>query len=84
MTLFLQHLKRQLDMETPAWEQSSYILLDNAAWHANPEMKSRLAKMQLPVIYSAPYAYATAPVEKAFAALKLGDLNPDRLPTGKK
>ena len=84
MTLFLQHLKRQLDMESPGWEQSSYILLDNAAWHSNPEMKTRLAKMELPIIYSAPYSYSTAPVERAFAALKLGDLNPDRLPTGKK
>lgn len=38
----------------------------------------------MPVIYSAPYCYSTAPVEMAFSALKLGDLNPERLPTGKK
>ena len=47
-------------------------------------MKDRLSKMKLPIIYSAPYSYTTAPVEKAFAALKFGDLNPERLPTGKK
>ena len=47
-------------------------------------MKARLARMSLPVIYSGPYAYGAAPIEKAFAALKLGDLNPERLPTGKK
>ena len=35
-------------------------------------------------MYSAPYSYATAPIESVFAALKLGDLNPERLPTGKK
>ena len=40
--------------------------------------------MKLPIIYSGPYSYSTAPVEQAFAALKLGELNPDRLPTGKK
>ena len=40
--------------------------------------------MQLPVMYSAPYSYSTAPVESAFAALKLGELNPEHMPTGKK
>ena len=47
-------------------------------------MKQRLAKMRLPIIYSGPYAYTTAPAESCFAAIKLGDLNPNRLPTGKK
>ena len=60
------------------------ILLDNAAWHTNAVMKARLAKMQLPVIFSGPYGYSAAPVELVFAALKLGELNPQRLPTGKK
>ena len=43
-----------------------------------------MAKMELPIIYSGPYSYSTAPIESVFAALKLGDLNPDRLPTGKR
>ena len=30
------------------------------------------------------YGQSTAPAELVFAALKLGDLNPERLPTGKK
>ena len=84
MTTFLQYLKKELDLHQPGWEETSVILLDNAKWHSNAEMKERLAKMQLPVIYSAPYCYSTAPVELAFSALKLGDLNPERLPTGKK
>ena len=40
--------------------------------------------MRLPIIFSGVYAYAGAPVELLFSALKLGDLNPERLPTGKK
>ena len=40
--------------------------------------------MGLPIIYSGPYCYAAAPIELMFAALKLGELNPERLPTGKK
>ena len=47
-------------------------------------IKERLAKMNLPIIYTAPYCYSGAPVELVFAALKLGDLNPQQLPTGKK
>ena len=41
-----------------------------------PEMKERLARMELPIIYSGPYSYSTAPIELVFAALKFGDLNP--------
>ena len=84
MTMFLQHLVRRLDSETPGWQETSTILLDNATWHTSTVMKERLAKMKLPVIFSGPYSYAAAPAERVFAALKIGDLNPNRLPTGKK
>ena len=40
--------------------------------------------MDLPVMFSGPYSYSAAPVELVFAALKLGNLNPDRQPTGKR
>ena len=83
MTAFLQYLVRELDRESPGWQHDTTILLDNATWHNSEEMRARLAKMTLPISYSAPYSYATAPVELLFAALKLGDLNPQRDPTGK-
>ena len=84
MTMFLRYLVRELDRESPGWQENSTILLDNAAWHTNAVMRQRLARLQLPIIYSGPYSYSAAPVELVFAALKLGDLNPNRLPTGKK
>ena len=84
MTMFLRYLTRQLDRETPGWQEDSVILLDNAAWHTSPLMKKRLAKMELPIMFSGPYSYSAAPVELVFAALKLGQLNPDRHPTGKR
>ena len=77
-------MARQLDRETPGWQETSAILFDNASWHNKPDMKERLAKMELPIIYSGPYSYSTAPIELVFGALKLGDLNPNRLPTGKR
>ncbi len=36
------------------------------------------------MIWSAPYSYSTAPIELLFGGLKLGELNPERQPTGKK
>ena len=84
MCTFLSKLMQQLDLERPLWREDTTILLDNAAWHTSKLMKKRLAKLNVPIIYSGPYSYSAAPVELVFAALKLGDLNPDRHPTGKK
>ena len=45
MTTFLRYLVRQLDQETPGWQENTTVLLDNAAWHTNAVIKARLAKM---------------------------------------
>ena len=45
MTMFLRYLVRELDRESPGWQENSTILLDNAAWHTNAVMKQRLARM---------------------------------------
>ena len=45
MTTFLRYLTRQLDLETPGWQENSTILLDNASWHSNVIMKERLARI---------------------------------------
>ena len=43
-----------------------------------------MRRLGIQVAVSAPYSYAGAPVELAFAQLKTGDLNPASLPTGKR
>ena len=35
MTTFLRYLVRELDRESPGCQETSTILLDNAAWHTN-------------------------------------------------
>ena len=40
--------------------------------------------MALPVMYTAPYSYDAAPIEKLWSQLKLKELNPEREPTGKR
>ena len=39
MTTFLRYLVRELDRESPGWQDTTTILLDNAAWHTNQVMK---------------------------------------------
>ena len=40
--------------------------------------------MQIPVMYSAPYSYAAAPIETLFSQLKLNEINLVHGSTGKK
>ena len=82
--LFMRHLVKQLDIETPGWEDDTIILIDNAPYHTGKNLRKYFLKMQIPVMYSAPYCYSSAPIETLFAHLKLGELNSERLPTGKK
>ena len=82
--VFMRYLVRQLDQDTPGWEEDSIILLDNATYHRGEEIRKYFRKMQLPVMYSAPYSFSTAPIETLFSHLKLGELNPNRESTGKR
>ena len=60
------------------------FLLDGAKYHTGSEVRQYMRKLKLDVMWSAPYSYDSAPIETVFAHLKLGDLNPDECPTGKK
>ena len=84
MLVYLQHLITRLDEETPGWKEESVILLDGARYHTGEAIRRYIHKMQISVIWSAPYSYSTAPVESLFSCLKFGELNPNRLPMGKK
>jgi len=82
--LFMRHLVAKLDSETPGWQENSIILLDNAPYHVGTEARSYIRKMQVPIMYTAPYSYSSSPIEMLFSILKLGELNEDREPTGKR
>jgi len=43
-----------------------------------------IRRLGLKVIFTGPYSYDAAPIETLFSQLKCGELNPDRLQTGKK
>ena len=84
MMVFLQHLVEQLDLESPSWRDDCVLLLDGARYHTGSQVREYLQKLEVQVIWSGPYSYSTAPIEMVFAALKLGEINPDRKPSGKK
>ena len=82
--LFLRHFVAELDKDSPGWQEDSVILMDNAPYHTGEEIRSYMLKMQLPVMFTAPYSYSSSPIETLFAHLKLGDINPARESMGKK
>ena len=84
MMIYLIHLVNQLDQERSSWRDDTVLLLDGARYHTGTEVREYLRKLELQVIWSGPYSYSTAPIETVFSALKFGQLNQDRKPTGKK
>ena len=84
MLVFLMHLVGQLDLERPSWREDTVLLLDGARYHTGSAVREYLRKLELQVIWSAPYSYSTAPIERVFAVLKFGEINPDGKATGKK
>jgi hypothetical protein len=80
--LFLAQLCAQLDSETPGWRQDTTVLYDGARYHSSEETRRQIQSLALNVAISAPYSYAGAPIERLFGALKLGELNKARVPTG--
>lgn len=84
MALFLKHLTAELDADSPGWSDETIILWDNATYHASSETMSLVNKMGIQIIFSGPYSYSAAPIETLFSGLKLGELNPNGHPTGKR
>ena len=84
MLLFLTHLCAKLDGENRGWRKNTLFLLDGARYHTSDDTREFLKRLKVKVVYSAPYSYTAASIERLFAAIKFGELNPHSLPTGKK
>jgi len=84
IALFLHSLTETLDRETPGWQEDTVFMWDNATYHSSEETRAVIKTLNLSLIFSGPYSYSAAPIELLFAGLKMGELNPDRFPTGKR
>ena len=82
--LFFRYLIKKLNNENLNWWNNTIILLDGARYHTSEDMREYLRKLEISVIFSGPYSYSAAPIERLFSALKDGDINPEKLPTGKR
>ena len=81
---FLHRLAGQLDGEDPDWRENTILVLDGASYHRGVEACKALAALRVPTMIASPYGFDAAPAEKIFALLKLGDLNPACIRTGKR
>ena len=84
MALFLLALTKALDSETPGWREDTVFLWDNASYHRSQETKVIIQRLGLKIIYSGPYGYSASPIEMLFGGLKVGEINPQLLTTGKR
>ena len=84
MKLYLSYLAEQIEKDRPNFRDDTVLLLDGAKYHTNFEIQGHLKALNFPVIYTGPYSYDACPCELLFARIKSADLNPTKLPTGKK
>ena len=82
--LFLSSLAKKLTAEDRNWRDNTVILCDGARYQTSKESTTHMKALGFRVCISAPYSYSAAPIELAFSKLKSDDINPGRLPTGKK
>ena len=73
-----------LDYEDPDWRSNTVIVADNAAYHRSGDTLEALKALDIPMLATGPYGYDASPCEKLFAHLKVGDLNPGDIASGKR
>ncbi len=74
----------KLNKEDKDWKKKTVLLLDGASYHRSKETHNYLASKGVKVVIGGPYAFAAAPIEYFFSAIKSADLNPEGLKTGKR
>ena len=73
-----------MDHEDPDWRKYTVIVIDGASYHKRVEALRAMAALRLPILIAGPYAFDSSPCEKLFSYLKVGDLNPGEIKTGKR
>ena len=84
LEIFFHNLCRKLEKENPKYKENVVLLLDNASYHTCPATLSVLKKLKIPVLFTGPNSYLAAPIELLFGAFKSRDINPRKVPTGKR
>ena len=82
--IFLRQLVVQLDKDRKDWRQDTVLVFDNAPYHTSKSTMKVLRALNVPVLYTGPHSYSGVPIELWFAEFKRCDINPRKLPTGKR
>ena len=80
----MSKLVAKLTADDKNWRNSSVLLIDGARYQTCPESVKYMKALGFKIIISAPYSYASAPIEYVFGQFKSVDLNPEGLKTGKR
>ena len=81
---FILRLVAILDCEDSDWRDNTIVVIDNASYHHCDQTLKALAALHVPTMLAGPYGYDGSPCEKLFALLKVGDLNPGDIASGKR
>ena len=81
---FLVRLAAILDAEDQDWRETTVLYFDNATYHWSEDAVRAMTAFQIPAVLAGPYGYDGSPCEKLFAHMKVGDLNPADIATGKR
>ena len=84
MELFLRQLVLKLGHEDPNWRDNTVILHDNASYATCESTLELMEGLRIPMLFTGPHSYDAAPVELLFAAFKSTDVNPTKVPQGKR
>ena len=84
MELFFRSLVSRLEAERPNWRRDSVIFVDGAKYHQSVDFLRVAAELRLPYMVLGPHSYDAAPCELVFAHFKRADVNPRKVPTGKR
>ena len=83
MEVFLVELVKMLDAEDKHWRRTMIILHDGARYCNNEAFMETMRHHRVPFMMSSANSYNISWIELLFGAIKQGDLNQEKLPTGK-
>jgi transposase len=81
--LFLTKLCEALDLDRPDWRETSVMLMDNAPYNVKDECIAHIRRLNIPMVFNAPYSFDASPVELFFSYFKHGTIVDPNVPTGK-
>jgi hypothetical protein len=84
MRIFLRNLAKNLEADDRHWHRNTVLLCDNATYHTCSSTLKVYEELGAAVLFTGPHSYSASPIELFFAAFKRRDINPGRLPVGKK